>query len=68
MIYNTIIIPLLEYTINITILLVCIIYIYMYMYIYCYYWLDCYYTINLPGWWFGSFFDFSIYWECHHPN
>ena len=25
----------------------------------------------IAGWWFGTFFifpDFSIYWECHHPN
>ena len=23
-----------------------------------------------PGWWFGTmeFYDFPIYWECHHPN
>ena len=19
-------------------------------------------------WWFGTFFYFSMYWECHHPN
>ena len=24
---------------------------------------------ELPGWWFGTWLDdFSIYWECHHPN
>ena len=22
----------------------------------------------ITGWWFGTFFNFSIYWECHHPN
>ena len=22
----------------------------------------------LSGWWFGTFFCFSIYWEFHHPN
>ena len=20
------------------------------------------------GWWFGTVFIFSVYWECHHPN
>ena len=28
-------------------------------------------TIQLQypnGWWFGTFFYFSIYWEFHHPN
>ena len=23
---------------------------------------------NFTGWWFGTFFSFSIYWEFHHPN
>jgi hypothetical protein len=23
---------------------------------------------SITGWWFGTFFYFSIYWECHHPN
>ena len=22
----------------------------------------------MTGWWFGTFFMFPIYWECHHPN
>ena len=28
------------------------------------------YTNQAPdtGWWFGTFFIFPIYWECHHPN
>ena len=24
--------------------------------------------ISHTGWWFGTIFIFSIYWECHHPN
>ena len=24
--------------------------------------------IYITGWWFGTFFYFFIYWECHHPN
>ena len=27
------------------------------------------YVVIFSGWWFGTFFfNFSIYWECHHPN
>ena len=25
-------------------------------------------TRKVPGWWFGTFVIFSIYWEFHHPN
>ena len=25
-------------------------------------------SVYTTDWWFGTFFFFSIYWECHNPN
>ena len=27
-----------------------------------------YIYIYITGWWFGTFYIFQSYWECHHPN